>query len=76
MNYFPPIKQFFSVVYAFLKAFPKKSRSNEPAIATKKATKLNPVIAIPKIRFAKKPPMSAPTIPKRVDPIRSLLLGD
>ena len=57
--------------YAFLTVFPKNSKSNEPAIATKNAVTLNPVIDTPKIRSDIKPPTSAPTIPKSTDPINS-----
>jgi len=62
--------------YAFLIVFPKKSKSNEPAIATKNAIKLNSATDIPKIRFATKPPTSAPTTPKRIDPRIPFLLGE
>ncbi len=50
--------------------FPKNNKSNEPAIATKNADPLNPVTETPKIRFARKPPTSAPTIPKSTDPVK------
>jgi hypothetical protein len=59
---------FHSALYALRIAFPINKSTNEPAIATRNDVKLNPVTVIPKIRFAKNPPTSAPTIPKRIDP--------
>ena len=52
-----------------------KRRRRDPATATKNEVKLNPVTVMPKMRFARKPPTSAPTIPNRIDPKMPPLLG-
>jgi hypothetical protein len=46
-----------------------KSTSSEPAIATTKEVRLNPVTPTPKNICPKNPPTTAPMTPKMIDPI-------
>jgi hypothetical protein len=62
--------------YVLRKDFPIKRRNNEPAIATRNAVALKLDTERPKIRFAMKPPIRAPTIPNRLDPTIPLLFPD
>ncbi len=65
-----------NISYTLLIAFPKKSNSKDPAIATKKVVTLNPETVIPNMRFANKPPTNAPITPNKIEPVTPLLSGD
>jgi hypothetical protein len=65
---FLPISLANAYPYARRTALPMSSRISDPAIATRKDVRLNPVTVMPKTRFAKNPPTRAPTIPNKVVP--------